>query len=108
MKFIRKKVLAGERVFGTWCNLGSSVTAEAAGVSGLDWVLLDMEHGFGDHGNLGHQLQAVSATPAVPIVRVGWNDPVQIKRVLDLGASGIMIPYVQSAQEAVAAARAMR
>jgi 2-keto-3-deoxy-L-rhamnonate aldolase RhmA len=108
MHYMRKEVLAGNLVFGTWCNLGSSITTEMAGMSGFDWILVDLEHGAGDYGNLVHQLQALSATPAVPIVRIEWNDPVQFKRVLDLGASGIMVPYVQSAEEAQLAAKAMR
>ena len=97
-----------EFVAGTWCNLGSSLTAEIAGRSGFDWVLLDGEHGSGDFGDLVHQLQAVAATHAKAVVRVAWNDPVRIKRVLDLGAAGIMVPYVNTADEARRAAAAMR
>ncbi len=108
MKYLHGRVEKGERLFGTWCNLGSSITAEIAGLAGFDWVLIDMEHGSGDYGNLVHQIQAVAATPAAPIVRIAWNDPVAFKRVLDLGASGIMVPYVQTADEARSAVRAMR
>jgi 4-hydroxy-2-oxoheptanedioate aldolase len=108
MTFIKDRVTAGERLFGTWCNLGSSITVEMAGLAGFDWVLVDNEHGVGDYSALVHQVQAASATPAAPIVRIAGNDPVVIKRVLDLGVSGVMIPYVQSADEARAAVRAMR
>jgi len=108
MRSIASRLRAGELLFGTWCNLGSSLTAEIAGRSGVDWLVLDLEHGAGDFGDLLHQLQAVDATPAVPIVRVSWNDAVQIKRVLDLGASGIMMPNVQTEDEARDAVRAMR
>ena len=108
MRYLYDRLRSGERLFGTWCNLGSSIAAEIAGLSGFDWVLIDLEHGSGDYGDLVHQIQAVSATPAAPVVRIAWNDPVAFKRVLDLGASGIMVPYVQSAEEAAAAVRAMR
>jgi len=93
---------------GTFINLGSSLTAEIAGQAGLDWLLIDLEHGAGDRHELLFQLQAIESTPTAPIVRVAWNDPVQFKRALDLGPSGIMVPYVQSAEEARRAVAAMR
>src|SRR4051812_27850645 len=108
LKSLRQRALAGRFLAGTWCNLGSSLTAEVAGQSGFDWVLLDGEHGSGDYGDLVRQLQAVDATPAAAVVRVAWNDPVRVKRVLDLGAAGIMVPYVNTADEARRAAAAMR
>ena len=108
MKYLRQRVLGGEFLAGTWCNLGSSLTAEVAGLAGFDWVLLDLEHGAGDHSELLPQLQAVAATPAAPVVRVAWNDPVRFKRVLDLGAAGVMVPFVNTADEARLAVQAMR
>ena len=104
----RNRVLAGEFVGGTFLNLGSALTAEMAGLAGFDWVLLDHEHGPGSDETMIQQLQAVSATPAVPIVRVAGNDPERIKRALDAGAHGVMIPYVGNADEARAAVAAMR
>jgi len=108
MKYIRERVLSGERMFGTWCNLGSHMTAEIAGLSGVDWVLIDLEHGSGDYDALVHQLQAVEGTPAAPLVRIAWNEPFRFKRILDLGASGIMVPWVNNAREAEIAAESMR
>lgn len=108
MKYLRERALAGETLAGTWLSLGSSVTAEMAGKAGFDWALVDLEHGVGDHESLLHQLQALDATPAAGIVRVAWNEPPRFKRALDLGASGIMVPYVNTAQEASLAASAMR
>jgi 4-hydroxy-2-oxoheptanedioate aldolase len=108
MKWIRERVLSGELMGGTFLNLGSSLTAEIAGQAGFDWLLIDLEHGAGDRHELLFQLQAIESTPAAPIVRIAWNDPVRIKRTLDLGPSGIMVPYVQSAEEARAAVAAMR
>ncbi|MFW5738444.1 MAG: HpcH/HpaI aldolase family protein [Spirochaetota bacterium] len=108
MTFIHDRVAAGERLFGTWCNLGSSITVEMAGRAGFDWVLVDHEHGVGDQESLVAQVQAADATGAATIVRIAWNDPVRFKRVLDLGISGVMVPYVQSADEAREAVRSMR
>jgi 4-hydroxy-2-oxoheptanedioate aldolase len=97
-----------ELLVGTFLNLGSSLTAEIAGNAGFDWVLVDMEHGAGNRHELLYQLQAIESTPAVPFVRIAWNDPVLVKQVLDLGVSGIMVPYVQNADEARRAVAAMR
>jgi len=108
MNWIRERVLKGELVCGTWLNLGSSMTAEIAALAGFDWVVLDLEHGAGDHDSLVHQLQAVSGTPAAPIVRVAWNEAPRFKRVLDLGCAGIVVPYVTSRAEAEQAVAAMR
>lgn len=108
MNFIRERVLNRELVSGTWLNLGSAMTAEIAATAGFDWVVIDLEHGAGDHESCLHQLQAVAGTPASPIVRVAWNDAPRFKRVLDLGAAGVVVPYVQSVEEAKQAVAAMR
>ncbi len=108
MKIFRDRVLAGELLSGTWCSLGSSVTAEIAGASGFDWVLLDIEHGSGTLGALIHQLQGVGCTDAQPIVRIAANEAPRFKRVLDMGARGVMVPYVGTAGEATRAVESMR
>ena len=108
MNWIRDRVLKREILSGTWLNLGSSITAEIAGLAGFDWVVVDLEHGAGGHDSALHQLQAISATPASPIVRVAWNEAPRVKRVLDLGAAGAVIPWITSAEEARQAVAAMR
>jgi 2-keto-3-deoxy-L-rhamnonate aldolase RhmA len=108
VKWLRERVLNKELLFGTFLNLGSSLTAEIAGHAGFDWLLIDLEHGAGNRQQLLYQLQAIESTPAVPFVRIAWNDPIRFKKVLDLGASGIMVPYIQSAEEARQAVAAMR
>ncbi len=108
MKYLRERVLRREVLAGTWLNLGSSVTAEIAGKAGFDWLLIDLEHGSGDEAHLLGQLQAISATDSVGIVRIAWNDAPRFKRTLDLGPSGIMVPYVNTAEEARRAVAAMR
>jgi 4-hydroxy-2-oxoheptanedioate aldolase len=104
----RKRVLAREWLCGTFLNLGSPITVEIAGLAGFDWLLIDHEHGPGGEDTLLHQLQAASATPAFPVVRIAMNETPRFKRALDMGASGVMVPYVNTAAETKAAVAAMR
>src|ERR1044072_1381050 len=104
----RKRVLAREWLTGTFLNLGSPMTVEVAGLAGFDWVLIDHEHGPGGQDTLLHQLHAAAATPTFPVVRIAWNETPRFKRALDMGAFGIMVPYVSTADEARAAVAAMR
>ena len=107
MNYIRKRVLSGELVAGTWCNMASAVSVEITAQAGFDWILLDLEHGLNEIGNLPAQLQAIAGHDATPIVRIRWNEVPFFKRVLDLGAAGVMVPYVNNADEAESAAKAM-
>jgi len=93
---------------GTWVMSASAIVAEAVGHAGFDWVLVDMEHAPADMMDVVHMLQALSATKAVPVVRVPWNDTVMVKRVLDAGAPTVMFPFVQNADEARRAVAATR
>lgn len=97
---LRARVLAREWLGGTFVNLGSALTAEIAALSGFDWVMLDHEHGPGGEETLLHQLQAVSGTAASAIVRIAANEAPRFKRVLDLGVDGVMVPYVNNADDA--------
>jgi 4-hydroxy-2-oxoheptanedioate aldolase len=108
MKFIRQQVLKGEPLFGCSCVLGSSLTVEMAGKAGFDWLWIDMEHGAGGEHTLICQLQAASAVDTAAVVRIAWNEAPRFKRVLDMGASGVIVPYVNTAEEAENAVRAMR
>jgi 4-hydroxy-2-oxoheptanedioate aldolase len=85
---------------GMWVCSGSPLVAEICAGGGLDWLLIDMEHGPNGLESVLHQLQAVAAYPVCPVVRVPAADPVQVKQVLDLGARTILVPMVDSAQEA--------
>lgn len=104
----RDRVLAGDWLAGTFINLGSPLTAEIAARSGFDWLMLDQEHGPGSEETLLQQLHAVSASSATSIVRIANNEPARFKRVLDLGAGGVMVPYVNNAEEARAAVASVR
>ncbi len=104
----RKRVLAREWLCGTFLNLGSPISVEIAGLAGFDWLLIDHEHGPGGEDTMLHQLHAASSTPAFPIVRIAYNEVPRFKRALDMGALGVMVPYVSTAAETRAAVNAMR
>jgi 4-hydroxy-2-oxoheptanedioate aldolase len=94
---------AGKAQIGLWSSLSSNYTVEVIAGAGFDWILLDSEHSPNDLESLLTQLQAAAPYPCQPIVRVPWNDMVTIKRVLDIGAQSLLIPYVSTAEEARAA-----
>lgn len=93
---------------GTWVMSASPIVAEAIGHAGFDWAVLDMEHTPLDLMDLVHLLQAVGSTKLVPLVRVPWNDAVNVKRVLDAGAHSLLFPFIQNADEASKAVAATR
>lgn len=106
---VKQQLKDGKFTCGSWVSLCSPIGAEVMGLCGFDWLLIDMEHGAGDYQTLLGQLQALGAAgETVPFVRVQWNDPVVIKRVLDLGAYGVMVPGVRSVEEARAAVAAVK
>ena len=96
------------RQIGLWSSLCSNIVAEIIAGAGFDWILIDMEHGPNEVPGVLSQLQAMATGTAEPVVRVAWNDMVLIKRVLDLGARCILVPFVQNAEEATKAVAATR
>ncbi|MCG5235320.1 2-dehydro-3-deoxyglucarate aldolase [Xanthobacter oligotrophicus] len=105
---LRRDVLARKRLIGCWSALGSHITTEVLGLAGFDWLLLDSEHAPNDVLSLIPQLMALKDSRSAPVVRVAWNDPVLLKRLLDAGFYNFLIPFVQSAEEARAAVAATR
>lgn len=104
-----KQALANcERQVGLWCGLANPLAAEILAGAGFDWILVDGEHGPTDIPLLVSQLQAMKGGTAEPVFRVAWNDMVMIKRALDAGARTLMIPFVQSVEEARKAVAASR
>jgi len=101
-------IAKGELQIGLWCSLCSPITAEIVCHSGFDWLLLDTEHSPNEVPDVLSQLQAVQTGSASPIVRPAWNDIVLIKRLLDIGAQSLLIPFVQTAEEARRAVEATR
>jgi 4-hydroxy-2-oxoheptanedioate aldolase len=105
---LKQRLQNSEKVLGCWTALGNPHVTEILALAGFDYLVIDQEHGLGDPTSLSLQLQAASATDATPVVRVPWNDHVYLKRVLDAGAEGVMIPSVETAEEARAAVAACR
>jgi 4-hydroxy-2-oxoheptanedioate aldolase len=104
-----KRALAeGRAQIGLWTSLGTGLAAEVLGGAGFDWLLIDTEHAPTEVPMIADQLRTLEAFPATPIVRPAWNDLVLIKRILDLGVQTLLVPYVQSAEEARRAVSATR
>jgi len=101
-------IAAGTLQIGLWCSLCSNIAADIVSDSGFDWLLLDTEHSPNEIPDLLAQLQAVRGGTATPIVRPAWNDAVLIKRVLDIGAQSVLLPYVQNPEEARRAVASVR
>ena len=99
----KRGLRAGKPQIGLWSSLSSNYTVEVIAGAGFDWILLDSEHSPADIENLLTQLQAAAPYPTHPVVRIPWNDMVTIKRVLDIGAQSLLVPYVSTANEAKAA-----
>jgi 4-hydroxy-2-oxoheptanedioate aldolase len=101
-------IAAGQLQIGLWCSLCSNIAADIVRDSGFDWLLLDTEHSPNEIPDVLSQLQACDGGAATPIVRPAWNDTVIIKRVLDIGAQTLLVPYVQNPDEAKRAVEAVR
>jgi 4-hydroxy-2-oxoheptanedioate aldolase len=101
-------ITTGRCQIGLWSSLSSNITAELVASAGYDWIVLDGEHGPANELVTLSLLQAMQAGTASPIVRVAANDPVLIKRTLDVGAQTVIVPQIDSADQARAAAAAMR
>ena len=99
---------AGKKQVGLWISLSSNFVAEVTAPAGYDWALIDMEHSPNDYFSVLGQLQVFAASNTTAIVRADWNDTVIVKRLLDLGAQGILFPMIQSVEEAQSAVAATR
>lgn len=99
---------AGQVQIGLWSSLSSNVTVELLAGAGFHWLLLDMEHSPNDLESLFSQLQAAQPYPSSAVVRVPWNDAVMLKRVLDAGAQSVLIPMIDTVEQARAAVAATR
>ena len=105
---LKQKLRAGKKTLGCWMHLESPIAAEMLALIGFDFLVIDHEHGPGSIMDAIHTMQAMNGTDCVPLVRVPWNDTVYLKRILDAGAEAIMVPSVETAQEAEAVVRACR
>jgi 4-hydroxy-2-oxoheptanedioate aldolase len=93
---------------GGWCSIGSSYATEIMASCGFDWLCIDLQHGFATPGDLLPMLQAAAITQTVTLVRVPRLEAGLIGQVLDAGAAGVIVPMVNSAEQAREAVRACR
>ena len=104
----KQKMLKGEPAIGVTCGSGSPLIAESLSFAGFDFVLIDTQHGAWTDESASHAFRSIDLGQATPMARVKWNDLGAIGRLLDRGALGIVVPMVNSAEQAAAAAFAMR
>ena len=104
----KQALASGRPQLGLWCTLPGAYAAEVMAGSGFDWLLLDTEHSPGDPLTVLPQLQAIAPYPVSAVVRPASNDTVLIKRFLDLGVQSLLVPYVQTVEEAERAVLATR
>lgn len=97
-----------EAALGGWLTVPSAVSAEVVAHCGFDWICIDMQHGLIGFADMVRMLQGIASSAATPLVRVPCNEPGTIGRCLDAGAWGVIVPMVNSAEEARAAVEACR
>lgn len=98
----------GEQVLGAWCTLPDPFAAEIFGRQGYHYVCVDQQHGMIDDSTAFPMIQAISASGAAPLVRVRWNEPAAIMSALDAGAFGVVVPMIETREDALAAVQACR
>ena len=97
-----------KQTVGCWLSMANAYSAEALASAGFDWVCVDMQHGIIDYTDLAYMLPAISTSAATPLVRVPWNEPYEIMKVLDAGAYGVIVPMINNREEAEQAVMACR
>lgn len=96
---LRRRIYAGETLFGAWASLGSPGSAELLGRSGLDWVVVDLEHGNTTESDLLAHLTAIEVSGSAALVRPQSGERLRVGRALDLGAEGIVVPRLDTAEQ---------
>jgi 4-hydroxy-2-oxoheptanedioate aldolase len=105
---VKEKWSKGQVAVGGWLGINSSFSAEIMAHQGFDWLCVDMQHGAADFQTAISMLQAISTTPTMPFARVPWNEPSMIMKLLDAGAYGIIVPMIETKEDAERAVWAMR
>src|SRR5215831_14456792 len=105
---IKQKWKAGQWVSLGWLSVAAVSTKKKMARQGFDALCVDLQHGTAEMKDVAPLLQAISQTDTVPVVRVAWNEPAAIMKALDLGAYGIIVPLVNTAEEAAMAVAACR
>jgi 4-hydroxy-2-oxoheptanedioate aldolase len=105
---LRERLRSDRPQIGMWVASGSALCAEICAASGLDWLLIDMEHAPNDVAAVLDQLRAVAAHPVAPVVRPPSGEPVVLKRLLDIGVRNVLVPMVDTPEQAAEMVRAVR
>lgn len=100
MKSLKNKLRNKELTIGSWISFSYPPMCEMMAKAGFDWLVVDMEHSAIDFENAQHLIQIIDLAGCIPLVRVGANDPLIIKRVMDAGARGVVIPMVNTKEDA--------
>jgi len=108
LKSLKKCLGERELTIGSWLQIGSPIVAEIMVQAGFDWLVVDMEHSAISIDNAQSLIQVIDLAGCVPLVRLSSNDPVLIKRVMDAGSHGVIVPNVNCVDDAVAAVEAVR
>ena len=108
VKSLKERLGGGEPVIGSWITLSHPAIAEIMVRSGFEWLVVDLEHSAITLGEAQNLIQVIELSGVVPLVRVGENNPTIIKRVMDAGAHGVIVPMVNSGKDAEAAVSAVR
>src|SRR5260370_21435209 len=105
---LRSRLAANETLYGGWVVIPDAFAAGALAAAGLDYVVIDLQHGAATEHDLPALTTAISNAGAVPVARVRYAHPADIGRALDLGCAGVIVPNVESAEQADAVAGACR
>jgi 4-hydroxy-2-oxoheptanedioate aldolase len=104
----KRALKSGRPLVGLWHSIGHPAVTEVLADSGLDWILIDTEHAPNEVTHVADALRALGGSSVAPVVRPAWNDLVIVKRLLDVGTQTVLVPYVQSVEEATRAVAATR
>jgi 2-keto-3-deoxy-L-rhamnonate aldolase RhmA len=97
---IKNKLKKGEPSIGSWMSMAHTSIAEILAMAGYDWVVIETEHTAIDVSEVMRLIMAIEQRGSIPLVRLAWNDPIQAKAVLDSGAAGVIVPMINTKQDA--------
>jgi len=104
---LKNKLRLNQVTLGSWITLNNPAIAEIMSNAGFDWLTIDLEHSVIDYFETENLIRTIELSGVSPLIRLSSNDPIQIKRVMDAGAHGIIVPVVNTAEQAQAAVDAM-
>jgi 2-keto-3-deoxy-L-rhamnonate aldolase RhmA len=108
MESLKGRIARRDLTFGSWITLGHPAIAEIMARSGFDWLTVDLEHSSITIGQAEELIRVIDLAGISPLVRIGENNPATIKRVMDAGSHGVIVPMVNTREDAESALRAVR